>query len=96
MDTIKNTLQRQLQQTVDRLKEMGGAVIFEDYPGALQEEGQGEVGGDAASIGVEQELTFAVRSRLVERANRLAEALDRLRSGEYGICEASGRGSSAA
>ncbi len=90
MDTIKNTLQRQLQQTVDRLKGMGGAVIFEDYPGALQEEGQGEVGGDAASIGVEQELTFAVRSRLVERANRLAEALDRQRSGEYGICEGCG------
>jgi len=90
MDTIKNALHGQLQQTIDRLKGMGGAVIFEDYPGALQEEGQGEAGGDSASLSVEQELTFAVRGRLVERANRLAQALDRLRSGEYGICEGCG------
>jgi RNA polymerase-binding transcription factor DksA len=83
-------LHGQLQQTIDRLKGMGGAVIFEDYPGALQEEGQGEAGGDSASLSVEQELTFAVRGRLVERANRLAQALDRLRSSEYGICEGCG------
>jgi RNA polymerase-binding transcription factor DksA len=90
MDTIENALHGQLQQTIDRLKGMGGAVIFEDYPGALQEEGQGEAGGDSASLSVEQELTFAVRGRLVERANRLAQALDRLRSSEYGICEGCG------
>jgi RNA polymerase-binding transcription factor DksA len=90
MDTIKNALHGQLQQTIDRLKGMGGAVIFEDYPGALEEDGQGEAGGDAASLSVEQELAFAARGRLVERANRLAEALERLRSGEYGICETCG------
>ena len=39
----------------------------------------------------ERELTFTVRGRLVERANRLADALDRLRSGEYGTCQACGR-----
>ena len=35
-------------------------------------------------------MTFAVRGLLVERANRLAEALERLRSGEYGVCEVCG------
>lgn len=90
METITNALHGQLQQTIDRLKGMGGAVIFEDYPGALEQDGQGDAGGDAASLSVEQELTFAVRGRLVERANRLADALDRLRSGQYGICEVCG------
>ena len=35
-------------------------------------------------------MTFAVRGLLVERANRLAEALERLRSGDYGVCEVCG------
>jgi RNA polymerase-binding transcription factor DksA len=90
MDAIKSALQGQMEQTIDRLKGLGGAVAFEDYPGALGDEGQGEAGGDAVSIAEERVLTFAVRGRLVERANRLAEALDRLRSGEYGICQVCG------
>src|SRR5215470_16458320 len=89
MDAIEKSLRRQLQQTIDRLKALGGAVVFDDDPGALEDDGQGE-GGDAASVNEERELTFAVRDRLVERANRLAEALDRLRSGEYGTCQACG------
>jgi len=89
MDAIEKSLRRQLQQTIDRLKALGGAVVFDDDPGALEDDGQGE-GGDAASLNEERELTFAVRDRLVERANRLAEALDRLRSGEYGTCQACG------
>jgi RNA polymerase-binding transcription factor DksA len=86
METIERALRTQLRQTADRLKTLGGAVVFEDYRGALEDDGQGE-GGDAASLNEERELTFAARDRLVERANRLAEALDRLRSGEYGVCE---------
>ena len=35
-------------------------------------------------------MSWAVRSRLVERADRLAEALDRLRQGTYGVCEICG------
>ncbi len=90
MNAIRNALQGQLEQTIGRLKNRGGAVVFEDSPGALGDEGQGDTGGDAASIGEERELTFAVRGRLVERATRLAQALDRLRSGEYGTCRVCG------
>ncbi len=89
MDAIKRSLQRQLQQTIDRLKGLGGAVVFEDYPGALEDDAQG-VSGDAASLNEERELSFAARDRLVERANRLADALERLRSGEYGTCQRCG------
>jgi len=79
MDEIKHALQGQLEQTIERLKGLGGAVVFENYPGAGQDDGEGEVGGDAVSLNEERDLTFEVRERLVERANRLAEALDRLR-----------------
>ena len=48
------------------------------------------MGGTRSNASEERELSFTVRGRLVERANRLAEALDRLRSGEYGACQACG------
>ena len=32
-------------------------------------------------------MTFATRSLLAERTNRLAEALERLRDGTYGTCQ---------
>ena len=90
MDQIANALQGELRQTLDRLRDLGGAVVFEDYPGALEAGDDGEVGGDSVNASEERELSFTVRGRLVERANRLAEALDRLRSGEYGACQACG------
>ena len=90
MDDIRSALQEQLARTVDRLKGLGGAVVFEEDPGAREDEGQGEAAGDAGRISEEREMTFAVRGLLVERANRLAEALERLRSGEYGVCEVCG------
>jgi hypothetical protein len=34
MDQIASALQRELRQTVHRLKDLGGAVVLEDYPGA--------------------------------------------------------------
>ena len=90
MDAIKHALQERLEETIERLKGLGGAVAFEDYPGALEDDGQGDTGSDGASIAEERELAFEVRGRLVERANRLAEALDRLRFGEYGTCRICG------
>jgi len=90
MDHIAKALQGDLLQTLDRLRELGGAVVFEDYTGALEAGDDGEVGGDSVNASEERELSFTVRGRLVERAKRLAEALDRLRSGEYGACQACG------
>jgi DnaK suppressor protein len=90
MDDIRRALQEQLAHTVARLKGLGGAVVFEEDPGAREDEGPGEAAGDAGRISEEREMTFAVRGLLVERANRLAEALERLGSGEYGVCEICG------
>jgi RNA polymerase-binding transcription factor DksA len=90
METIEHTLRGELQQTIERLKGLGGAVVFEDYPGALEEDGQGDAGGDAVSLGEERERTFEARHRLVSRVNRLADAIERVRAGDYGICEVCG------
>jgi RNA polymerase-binding transcription factor DksA len=90
MNAIESALREELQDTIGRLNGLGGAVVFEDYPGALEADDQGEGSGDGVSIGEEREMAFTVRGQLVERANRLAEALGRLRSGEYGICQVCG------
>jgi RNA polymerase-binding transcription factor DksA len=90
VDKIESALQGELHDTIVRLRDLGGAVTFEDPGGPEGVEEAAEAGGDAACIGEERELSFAVRSRLVERANRLAEALDRLRHGTYGACEICG------
>ena len=45
---------------------------------------------DVIRLNEDREMNFATRSLLVERANKLAEALERLRGGEYGVCEECG------
>jgi DnaK suppressor protein len=90
MDEIRKALQQQLQETVSRLKALGGAVAVDDDPGAREDDGQGEAAGDAGRISEDREMGFAMRGLLVDRANRLAEALERLRSGDYGLCETCG------
>lgn len=54
MDRIASALQGELRQTLDRLRDLGGAVIFEDYPGALEQGADGEVGGDSVSASEER------------------------------------------
>jgi len=86
METIERTLQGELRETIERLKGLGGAVVFEDYPGALEEDGQGDAGGNAVSPAEERER----RGRLNYRVDRLAEAIERVRAGDYGVCEICG------
>src|SRR4029077_1758892 len=50
MDDIRRALEQELKHTVDRLKGLGGAIAFEDDPGAREDEGQGEAAGDAGRI----------------------------------------------
>src|SRR5260370_39832346 len=84
MDAIKHDLQERLEETIERLKGLGGAVAFEDYPGALEDDGQGDAGSDGASIGEERALAVEVRGRLVERGNRRPGARGRLPFGDEG------------
>jgi hypothetical protein len=81
MEEGARALQEELQWTVDRLRDLGGAVVLEDYPGAFEEGDGADIGGDRSQTPAEQERSLALRNLLVERANHLAEARDRLRNG---------------
>ncbi|HEX7213768.1 MAG TPA: TraR/DksA C4-type zinc finger protein [Methylomirabilota bacterium] len=90
MDEIKKHLERELSHTMQRIRHMGGVMTYEDL-------GAGRVANttpadevDVIRLNEDREMSFATRSLLVERANKLAEALDRLRGGEYGVCEECG------
>ena len=88
MDDARSILQEQLQHVVGRLRDLGGAFMVDDGSGVLDDDE--EVTEAGAGVEGEREIIFSVRSRLLERANRLADALERVRSGEYGTCEVCG------
>jgi DnaK suppressor protein len=91
MDDTRNILQEELQHVVGRLRDLGGAFMVDDGSGVLDDDDEvTEAGAGAAPIEGEREITFSVRSRLLERASRLADALERVRSGEYGTCDVCG------
>jgi DnaK suppressor protein len=66
---------------------MGGAVVMEEFAGALGDNSPFADEVDLIQVNENREMSFATRSMLVERANKLAEALERLRGGAYGICQ---------
>src|SRR6266545_6258855 len=86
MDDIKQRLESELSHTMDRLRHMGGALVLEDFPGAAGDNTPLADEVDVIRLNEDREMSFVTRSLLVERANKLAEALDRLREGEYGLC----------
>jgi RNA polymerase-binding transcription factor DksA len=90
MDDIRQRLESELSHTMDRIRHMGGAIVLEDFPGAAGDNTPLADEVDVIRLNEDREMSFATRSLLVERANKLAEALDRLRGGEYGICEECG------
>lgn len=83
---MKERLEEELHRTMDRLRQLGGAVMIEEYPGASADNSPPADSMDEVQMSEAREIGFATLSRLVRRANRLAEALHRLRQGEYGIC----------
>ncbi|HEV8436936.1 MAG TPA: TraR/DksA family transcriptional regulator [Methylomirabilota bacterium] len=86
MDEIRQRLESDLNQTMERIRQLGGAVVFEDYPGAVGDNTPLADEVDVIRLNEDREMSFATRSLLVERANKLATALERLREGEYGLC----------
>ena len=86
MDEIKKRLESELSHTVSRIRRMGGGVILEEFPGAGEHTPLADE-VDLIQLNEDREMSFATRSMLVERANKLAEALERLRGGDYGTCQ---------
>ena len=90
MDEVRDRIEKELASVMDRLRQLGGAVVIEEFPGALGDNSPFSDPTEEVQVQGEREVSFATRSLLVERANRLAEALERLREGEYGTCEECG------
>ena len=87
MNEIRKKLESELSHTVNRIRRMGGGVVFEEFPGAIGDNTPLADEVDLIQLNEDREMSFATRSMLVERANKLAEALERLRGGDYGICQ---------
>lgn len=90
MKDIRKRLERELNQTAARLRRMGGAVMLEELPGTPGDNSPFADEVDSLKLSEDREMSFATRSILLERANKLAEALKRLDDGEYGLCQECG------
>ena len=90
MDQIKQKLEAELHRTVERIRQMGGATTSAQTNGAVGDTSQLADEVDVIQVNEDREMNFATRSLLAERANRLAEALERLRGGDYGTCQECG------
>jgi len=86
METIRERLEEDLRTAVGRLRQMGGAVAVEELPGPIGGNSPFADEVDEIQANESRELGFATRTLLVERVNRLADALERLNEGEYGVC----------
>jgi len=83
IDQIRERIERELASAMDRLRQLGGTVVIEEFPGAVDDDGPLADPADRGKIYEDREVLLATRSLLVERANRLAEALERLRKSQY-------------
>ena len=90
VDEVRDRIEQELRRVMDRLRQLGGAMVSEEFPAALADDSQSPDLLDVVQAQEEREVGFATRDLLVERADRLAEALKRLREGTYGACEECG------
>lgn len=86
MDEIRMKLETELREAIGRLRQMGGGVAADEVPGAIGDNSPFADEVDEIQANESRELGFATRTMLVERVNRLADALERLSEGEYGVC----------
>lgn len=90
LDNVQERIQHELGSVMDRLRQLGGAVLIEEFPGSAGEGGPLADPIDLVQVREEWEIGALTRSLLVERANRLAEALERVQQGTYGLCDRCG------
>ena len=86
MDEVRQSLMEMLATVRSRLRQLDGTTAAEELPG---ERFADEV--DEIQASESRDIGFATRALLVDRADRLAAALDRLDHGEYGDCAECGR-----
>jgi DnaK suppressor protein len=90
MDEIKKRLEAELNRMRERMRHMDGAATSVEAMSTVAGPSQLADEVDVSQANEVQEMAFATRRLLVERINRLAEALARLRGGNYGTCQECG------
>ena len=90
MDEVRERLERELRYAVKRLKQLGGALLVEEGPGGVTANFSFPDEVEEIQVCGDREISFATRSLLIDRANKLADALERLGNGVYGVCEECG------
>jgi RNA polymerase-binding transcription factor DksA len=90
MDEIQAQLKDALHQALGRLRQLGGGIVVQDFPCPAWDCSTPADPVDGIQVVEDREISLATRSLLVERANKLAEALERLKHGVYGLCEECG------
>lgn len=71
-------LRGELSDTLELVRLAGGGVVFEEFPGDLEEDVL-PVEAESGRAGEARDTSVATQRRLIDEANRLAETLDRLR-----------------
>lgn len=90
VDEVRERIERELGSVMERLRQLGGAIVSEEFPDGVGHDVHLADLADKVQAREEREIMLGTRSLLVERANRLGEALERLRKNQYGICEECG------
>lgn len=79
-------LLEELNGSLRRLRQLGGAVAVEEFSGAIGDNSPFADEVDHIQATESRDIDLATRGLLVERVNRLCAALRRLHHGEYGVC----------
>ena len=75
MTEIEGQLRGELSDVFDLIRRAGGGVVFEEFPGALE---------DASTADPTNDNSSGIRRALIDEANELAETLERIRRSEDG------------
>lgn len=88
MKNVRARLERERNQLIERLREMG--VIDRDVD--PRPSGLSNVFDEAESVQIDErrEMGMMTRARVAERITRLTAALQRVEEGTYGVCQECG------
>ena len=86
MYDVRMRLDQGLTVAISRLRQQGGAAGVEERPGTIGDTCLFADEVDRIQASESREIGFVTRALVLERANRLSAALDRMNEGAYGTC----------
>jgi RNA polymerase-binding transcription factor DksA len=86
MYDVRMRLDQGLTVAISRLRQQGGAAGVEERPGTIGDTCHFADEVDRIQASESREIGFVTRALVLERANRLSAALDRMNEGAYGTC----------